>query len=211
MPQANHRDRLLRGALECLQANGYARTTARDIAAAADANLASIGYHFGSKEALLNEALIQASEEWTRRISAAAFAAEGASPLERMVTAWKEMLGSFEENGPLLIAFIDATSQAAHSDELRAQLAQHYAEIREAVAGMVRTALGDDPEQLGADPEVIASFLIAVCDGFVVQWLLDPARTPDGEQLVSALGSALALALQLGAAEEGARAPQDAA
>ena len=67
MPQVSHRDRLLKGALECLKANGYARTTARDIAAAADANLASIGYHFGSKEALLNEALLRASEQWTRQ------------------------------------------------------------------------------------------------------------------------------------------------
>jgi hypothetical protein len=40
-----------------------------------------------------------------------------------------------------------------------------------------------------------------------VQWLLDPERTPRGEQLVSALGSALALALQMSAADERAPAP----
>ncbi|NHW87893.1 helix-turn-helix transcriptional regulator, partial [Escherichia coli] len=44
-----HRERLLAGARNCLYERGYTRTTARDIVAASDTNLASIGYHFGSK------------------------------------------------------------------------------------------------------------------------------------------------------------------
>ena len=59
MAQPSHRDQLVKGAIKCLQTKGYARTTARDIATASGANLASIGYHFGSKEALLNEAMIR--------------------------------------------------------------------------------------------------------------------------------------------------------
>ena len=68
MPQISHRDQLLEGAIECLRTKGYARTTARDIAHAANGNLASIGYHFGSKEALLNEAITRACDEWTTRL-----------------------------------------------------------------------------------------------------------------------------------------------
>ena len=37
----------------------------------------------------------------------------------------------------------------------------------------------------------LASFEIALCDGLLVQWLLDPDATPSGEQLVTALGTAL--------------------
>ena len=59
MAQPSHRDQLIKGAIKCLQTKGYAHTTARDIASASGANLASIGYHFGSKEALLNEAMIR--------------------------------------------------------------------------------------------------------------------------------------------------------
>src|SRR5438309_886040 len=55
--EKSHRDKILRGALICLREKGYARTTARDIAEAAGANLGSIGYHFGGKDALLAEAL----------------------------------------------------------------------------------------------------------------------------------------------------------
>jgi hypothetical protein len=43
---------------------GYARTTARDIAAAAGTSMAAIGYHFRSKDALLMAAMLEAFDEW---------------------------------------------------------------------------------------------------------------------------------------------------
>jgi AcrR family transcriptional regulator len=196
MAQASHRDKLLQGALECLRTKGYAHTTARDIAAASNANLASIGYHFGSKDALLNEAIIRGCEEWTKRLGEVAFARAEASPLERMAASWMAMIASFEELRPVLVGFIEAVGQSAWSDDLRERIAAHYRNAREAVAAMVRASLGDRAEEVGADPKVVASFLIAVCDGLVMQWLLDPTDVPSGEQLAGSLGAALNLALQ---------------
>ena len=196
MAQTSHRDRLLQGAIECLRTKGYAHTTARDIAAAADANLASIGYHFGSKDALLNEAIIRGCEEWTKRLGEAAFAGADDSPLGRMAASWMAMIESFEELRPVMVGFIEAVGQSAWSDELREQIAAHYRTVRETVAEMVRVSLGDRAEEVGADPKVVASFLIAVCDGLVMQWLLDPTEVPSGERLVGSLGAALNLALQ---------------
>jgi len=37
--------------------------------------------------------------------------------------------------------------------------------------------------------------LIAVCDGLVLQWLIDPDETPGGDELIASLGAALARAL----------------
>jgi AcrR family transcriptional regulator len=196
MAQTSHREQLLEGAIRCLQEKGYARTTARDIAAAANANLASIGYHFGSKEALLNEALMRSFEAWTEQLVERTLAQSESAPLERLLASWKVMLASFEEVKPLLVAFMESIAQAQHSDELRAQLAAHYHQIRETVADTVRTSLGPDAADNGADAEVVASFLIAVCDGFTIQWLLDPQRTPDGQQLADSLTAALLIGLQ---------------
>src|SRR3954452_19803956 len=196
MPQISHRDQLLDGAIECLKTKGYARTTARDIATAADANLASIGYHFGSKEALLNDAIIRACEEWTTRLGEAAFTGGSDSPLEQMGASWVAMLDSFEELRPVLIGLVEAVGQSAWSEDLRQELAAHYKTSREQVASMVRASLGERADDTGADANVVASFLIAVCDGLVMQWLLDPEGTPTGEQLISSLGSALARALE---------------
>jgi AcrR family transcriptional regulator len=196
MAQTNHRDRLLQGAIECLRTKGYAHTTTRDIAAASNANLASIGYHFGSKEALLNEAIIRGCEEWAQRLGEAAFAGADTSPLGRMAASWMAMIASFEELRPVMVGFIEAVGQSAWSEELREEIAAHYRTVRETVAEMVRAGLGDQADESGADPKVVASFLIAVCDGLVMQWLLDPEEAPSGEQLVESLGAALNLAMQ---------------
>ena len=192
MAQISHRDQLMQGAIECLRTKGYARTTARDIAAAANANLASIGYHFGSKEALLNEAILRTCEQWTERLGEAAFTDEDESPLEQMAASWVAMLSSFQEMRPALVGFIEAVGQSAWSQDLRHDLAAFYRTSREQVAAMVRKSLGEDMEQAGIDPKVLSSFLIAVCDGLVLQWLLDPDETPRADELVSSLGAALA-------------------
>jgi AcrR family transcriptional regulator len=196
MGQISHREQLLQGAVECLRTKGYSRTTTRDIAAAADANLASIGYHFGSKEALLNEAIITTFEEWTTRLGEAALAGEDNSPLGQMGASWVAMLASFEEMRPVLVAFVEAVGQSAWSEELREQLAAHYRRVRSAVTEMVSSSLGPTAEAAGADPKVVASYLIAVSDGLMLQWLLDPEETPTGEELVATLGVALEAALR---------------
>ena len=195
MAQASHREQLLEGAVECLRTKGYARTTARDIAAAANANLASIGYHFGSKEALLNQAILRACEQWTNGLGEAAFAGEDESPLGHMAASWVAMLNSFEELRPILVGLIEAAAQSAWSEGLRQELAAHYRVSREQIAAMVRQSLGEGIEEAAIDPKVVASFLIAVCDGLVLQWLIDPDETPGGDELIASLGAALARAL----------------
>jgi AcrR family transcriptional regulator len=190
--QPSSREQLLAGAIECIQTKGYARTTARDIASASGANLASIGYHYGSKEGLLNAAIIQLFEEWTEMLGQAAFTDPDAPPLARMARSWVVMLEAFERQRPLLVAFLEAVAQAERSDELRAQMAVHLNESRDRVVEMVGASLGDVP---GVDPRAVASFLIAVNDGFAIQWLLSPEDAPSGEELIASLGSALSAAL----------------
>ncbi|MET8340389.1 helix-turn-helix domain-containing protein [Streptosporangium canum] len=55
-----HRERLLAAAGQCLFDEGCGRTTVRDLASTAEVGRAAIGYHFGSKEELLNQALVEA-------------------------------------------------------------------------------------------------------------------------------------------------------
>ena len=53
------RQRLLDATRRCISAKGLAATTSRDITAEAAANLAAITYHFGSKDELVAEALLE--------------------------------------------------------------------------------------------------------------------------------------------------------
>jgi AcrR family transcriptional regulator len=187
-----NREALLDGAKECLRTKGYARTTARDLVAASGANLSSIGYHFGSKEALLAEAFDEVFMEWTGQLTAAAAGDPTATPLQRMAESWREFLAKMDGHEPLLLAFVESIGPSVRSPELREKLADHYQRTREVVAESVRESLGDAAH---ADAEVVASWLIAIHDGFMLQFLVDPVRTPDGDQLIAALGGALAGAL----------------
>src|SRR5215471_11979140 len=85
-----NREDLLAGALACLKTKGWARTTVRDIAAAAGVNHAAIGYHFGSREALLIEAFTQAMDTWGAQIEAAVQAEHSPKVRELMAASLRQ-------------------------------------------------------------------------------------------------------------------------
>jgi len=194
LSRPNHRDALLEAAKRLLREQGYAHTTARDLVAASGTNLASIGYHFGSKEALLTEALGEAFEEWTERLNNAGWAASDAAPLDRLVAALNAMVADLEEARPFFIAYLEAMAQAERSPELRERLARQYEGNRREVAVSVAAAIGGDGAA-GGDADAVASLLIAIADGLLIQSFIDPGRLPTGEEFTAALGRGLAAAL----------------
>jgi AcrR family transcriptional regulator len=201
MPRENHKERLLRGALICLRSKGYAATTSRDIAAAAGANLGSIGYHYGSKEALLNEALRHGFRAWAEHLTDAVRRVKATEPLERLRLSWEAMSAELDDQEGLLQAFLEALAPASRSLELRGELALLYRELRAEVAAVVSESLGDDP-----DPDVariIASLLIAVTDGLQLQWFLEPDQTPSADEINTAVGQAAVALLASGGAGTG--------
>ncbi len=180
----SHRDLLLDAARSCLEEKGYARTTARDLVAASGTNLASIGYHFGSKEALLNEAIGNAFAEWTDEVNRVVRETPADAPLERLLEGWRAMFGRTEGNRPLIVAYMEAMAQVSRSPDLREKMAGAYATCRAKIAEVVRESLDGDEE---VDADVVASFIIAVVDGITLQHMVDPERAPSGDQLVEAL------------------------
>src|SRR3954453_2557506 len=139
MAQPSNREALIEGAMECLKTKGFARTTARDIAAASGANLARIGYHFGSKEALLNEALIRIFEHRNRVVGRMSNAAQGnASAAGFLASTFRAASTVFRAPRPYFVSFVEAIAQAEHSPELRSQLADHYQVAREALGDVIR-------------------------------------------------------------------------
>lgn len=189
-----HREQLLAAARRLLEEKGYAHITARDLVAASGTNLASIGYHFGSKAELLSEAIGVVQEDWTTRLATIAMADPTTSPVQRMSTAWVAMLADLPAQRPLLRSFMEALAQAERDPKLRAQFADHYRRCRRNVAGLVATSLGwADAE---GDPRcaTIASFIMAVCDGLAVQCLLDPEQAPNPESFQVALNAIWSLA-----------------
>lgn len=170
---------------------GYGRTTARDIVEASGTNLASIGYHFGSKEALLNAAMMEAVGEWGEELERilAAEDDEDADPMVRFEATWTRAIGSFEAHRPALIASFEAFVQAERSPKLREQIAGGHEEARlwlAALFGKIGGTAGERSER------AVGSFYLALLNGLMVQWLLDPERAPTGHDVAEALRTILA-------------------
>lgn len=182
-----HREQLLAAAQRLLERRGYAHITARDLVAESGTNLASIGYHFGSKAALLNAAIEASFEQWTAQLAALVMADPHATPIQRGMATWVTVLDSLPGRRPILSAYVDALAQAQRDPALQEQLAGHYARTRGRVAELVATSLGDGTAADDPRAQAIATFVIAVCDGLAVQWLLDPHASPSGPQLLAGL------------------------
>lgn len=189
--EGGHRERLLEAAIECLERKGYARTTARDLVAASGTNLASIGYHFGSKEGLLNAALAEAFQRWLKPLVSLAAEPGAATPLERLQRGLAGVADSLEENRPLVAAALEAWAQLPRSEDLRATMKIGYEDFHRAIAATVRDAFAGAAAEVDAD--ALATLIIALFDGLLVRWALDPADPPDVERLTAAAQGALAV------------------
>lgn len=153
-----NRDDLLRGAKQCLVERGWSNTTVRDIAASAGVSHAAIGYHFGSRERLLVEALIQELDKLDAQMA----------PDEGRTAAgadrWRTLIDSFATDKALWTAQLEAIVQAQRNDELRARLAEG---------------------QRRASAEMGGSVALAILIGLMIQSLIDPDSAPSGTEAIA--------------------------
>ncbi|MGW2023520.1 TetR/AcrR family transcriptional regulator [Streptomyces decoyicus] len=185
-----HREDLLEGAKRCLLEKGYARTTARDIVAASGANLASIGYHYGSKDALMRQAIIASSEEWGASVAqvpavGGGAAAGDADPLERFAAVWDAVLQRIATEREFIAAQVEVLGLLPRDTALREAIGEVLPEGGE---GLVAVFEGVPDTEV--DPEaarVVGSFYQALLTGLMVQSLLTPDAMPSGRDLATAL------------------------
>ncbi|MFF7205738.1 TetR/AcrR family transcriptional regulator [Streptomyces sp. NPDC008141] len=181
-----HREDLLEGAKRCLLEKGYARTTARDIVAASGTNLASIGYHYGSKDALLHQAFLAVTEEWGDAVGPAGREEFDApkDAMERFRKTWEEVLAAFDSSRPVWKLQLEVVSRLDDDEKLRDAIRDPQAEGR---LGLAEAFAGTDPV---ADPEkarVAGLFYQALLAGVMIQWLVDPDTAPSADDLTNGL------------------------
>jgi AcrR family transcriptional regulator len=183
-----NREDLLAGAKRCLIEKGYAATTARDIAAASGVSLAAIGYHFGSKDALMNQAVFESVGEWGQELQDALVAAgpvEPEHPLAHFEAVMRRTLESFA--GPdsgLWRAQLELLSLAQTNEDLRGFLAG-VQEI--AGTGLAQMFLGIDPAADSAAGRSAGVVMHAMFIGLIAKYFLDPEQAPSAHELTEGL------------------------
>jgi AcrR family transcriptional regulator len=174
---------LLDAAKRLVGERGYSSASVRELAAAADTNLAAVNYHFGSRENLLNQAVMENFLEWNDRV-AEVEVDPTMEPLQQLAARARPMMDGLPAAESGFIVFLESLLQARRSPDLHRQLSEHYAEHRRRIVESIRSTDAGSalpPRMM----EVIASYTLAVVDGMQVQALLDPDAIPTGEELAS--------------------------
>ncbi|MEV8377656.1 helix-turn-helix domain-containing protein [Kribbella sp. NPDC056861] len=194
-----NREALIEGAKSCLMEKGYSRTTARDIATAAGVSLAAIGYHFGSKEALMNEAMRQALDEWGAQVAETMSpdqpdeAGEPAAPLadrhvaqERFSAIWAQAVKTLAspESRALWVTQFEVLSLGAHQPELLQDLSKLQGEAREGLAALFGSA---DESTDQETTQQLGTFYQALMLGVIALSLFDAEKAPTGDDLATAI------------------------
>jgi AcrR family transcriptional regulator len=182
----SNRDDLLAGAKKCLLEKGYSRTTARDIAQASGVSLAAIGYHFGSKDALMNEAMFQAIGEWGDRLEEVfAKAGPDLSVQERFSRVFDDVSTTFDENQALWMAGFELIIEIDRIPGAREMFRKAIPEARKGLANLI---LGIPEDSIGPDLELGAgAVLYSLMAGLLIQRFADTERTPAAADLARGL------------------------
>jgi AcrR family transcriptional regulator len=180
-PQRSNRSRLIEGTLRCLERMPPERVTARAIAGESGANLASIAYHFGSKDALVTEAVVAGLDRWLAEIAGALAELGSREPKARFRRAFEVIEATSERHAGLARNFAAALARAQHDERVRERLAEGFRGTRPRVAWLL--GLGDD--QAGEDA---AGLVHSLFTGLLFQGLLDPALAIEGDRMRRAQG-----------------------
>ncbi|MCX4911507.1 TetR/AcrR family transcriptional regulator [Streptomyces sp. NBC_00878] len=187
-----HREDLLEGARRCLLEKGFVRTTARDIVKESGTNLASIGYHYGSKDALLAEAYISIVEGLCDDFDAGEQATTGTEPgsLTRFEDGWSSIIETMREPGSRWRLSMEIVVMGDQVPEVRAHLARAQREAGRGIIPLFMGGLAEDVDDETVD--TLGTFYLALMMGLIAQWTCDPQSATGADELAEGLRQVIA-------------------
>ena len=173
-------ERLRRAAWSVVRDEGIAAATSRRITEVAEANLAAITYHFGSKDDLVGEAVVDQLRSWTKPLTAALRShPDDVDAHDAQIAAVvAQLLGRFAAERKEVDAMMTIVLANPTLPGVRRAAAKWLRELRAvATATMVRQqAAGLAPDTV--TPEAMAGVFTAFALGLVAQDTLDPKAPP---------------------------------
>jgi AcrR family transcriptional regulator len=165
---ADAREQLLDATLELIAEHGIAAFQITDVAAVAEMSSATVLYHFGSRQALLSEALRFKNHRWFAEFKRG----DDLAPFDI-----NGLIGQMLDPGPRLVAawerdwkvWFEALASAVRDDEVRKSIAQHDERWLGLIADVLRRA-GVPPRRVSN----AALSLSSVVDGLAMRLLIAP-------------------------------------
>ncbi|WP_435591586.1 TetR/AcrR family transcriptional regulator [Nocardia sp. bgisy118] len=183
-----NREDLLAGARKAIMERGVAKTTARDIANAAGVSLAAIGYHFGSKDRLITEALAEALGTGIGDSMAELIEETEGRPMPEAFASMIDGLPAvFAANREGMLASMENLLRVARSPESQRYMADS---IRHATTDLATNLRTTHPRLTQQQAEAIAGLYFALTQGFSVLWMISAeGALPNGDTLSTAFAA----------------------
>jgi AcrR family transcriptional regulator len=143
------KEKILDSAQRLIGDRGYAATSVRDIIADAGVNLASIHYHFGSKDDLLDAVVERkarpVNEERLRMLDVVETeAGDGPLPLVKVMEAWFVPMAEAADRDP---SFAVLMGRLMAEGLLQTIVVRHFKALAERITGALRRATPHLPEE----------------------------------------------------------------
>lgn len=164
--------RLLEATQRCIARHGLSGTTSRDITAEAGANLAAITYHFGSKDQLVAEALLDSLRRWLAP-TIAVLDGDG-DPAARTLVAVRTLTDTFADHRDEAPAYLQAIIEAPRIRPLHDGLVALWSDLRHLLIRDMEAMRAAGELAAWVDPHAMSALLVAVANGVIAQVTVDP-------------------------------------
>ena len=176
-PDAPTWGKLIEATQRLLATGGLDALTSRAIAAAADANLASITYYFGSKEQLVTESMIATARELLAPVVATL--RSDRDPTTKMFESVVLLNQIVSEHRDDLTAYVQALAASPTNPSITAALQALHRDMAHLLGEQidVQRSAGQLPSWVS--PSAMAQLIVAVVHGTLVASVVDPGHTDE--------------------------------
>ena len=174
---ARTRGKLIEATQQLLATAGAHALTSRAIASAADANLASITYYFGSKEQLVTESMIATARDLLAPV-VLTLNSDG-EPTVKMLESVVLLSRILDEHRDDLSAYLHVLAASPTNPSIAAALRALHRDMARVLAEEidVQRAAGQLPSWIS--PTVMAQLILAVVHGTLVASVVDPGNVDE--------------------------------
>ena len=172
MASSDTRSQLIQATRDAIRDVGMGGATAREITGRASANLASIPYHFGSKDALVAEALVVETRELVAPVLQLLSSDRPAT--ERATEAVGLLNELFDRSRDQVPVYLAALAASPHSPQVAAGLSSLWSDVRTTLAHDIARQVQARMLPAWVEPQAMAALILSLVNGVVIAAAVDP-------------------------------------
>ena len=169
---SQRKEQIIKATVDCIVTHGYHNFSMQDVATTAGVSKGIIHYYFLNKDDLMMAILDRAAVDIENMLIESMRAAfDPLHKLEAFITVCLDVLRTKKEYYQVNMDF---WTQINQKEAVRRIIARHYEKFRSAAAEVISSGIKQGVFR-ELDPRMYASYIVAVADGFSLQFLFDAA------------------------------------